>query len=95
MQPPGDFKNIFLMGDTTSRIQYNDNSSEWIITDAMSNLIAKSNASKVSYVLGKHSWTIINDKSPCNPHVKGQYDLQGGEWTLDTRLTPASPTQHN
>ena len=83
VQLPMDPANMMLVGQTTSRIEYNASSSQWILTDAKSSVIAKSRATKQSYVLGKHTWTIINDKSPCNPLQKEEYDLQDEKWTED------------
>ena len=55
-----------MLGDTTSRIQYSDSSSQWILTDAKSNVTAVSDGTKVSYVLGKHEWTVSNDVFLCH-----------------------------
>ena len=37
-----------------------------MLTDAISDVTAVSQASKLSYVLGKHKWTISNDDYECN-----------------------------
>ena len=60
---------LMLLGLYTTRIQYNSSSSQWIMTDANSNITAVSNASKASYVLGKHKWTVTGDVVDCH---KGQ-----------------------
>ena len=57
---------LIILGFVTSRIQYSDSSSQWILTDAESNVTAVSDATKVSYVLGKHEWTVSNDVFLCN-----------------------------
>ena len=58
-------KDLKLMGQISTQIQYNHTSTQWILTDAKSNTRAVSNATEVSYVLGTHEWTITNDAS-CN-----------------------------
>ena len=59
-QEPNDPGNMILLGLKASRIEYNEKTSQWILTDANSNLTAVSRAPKDSYVLGKHEWTISN-----------------------------------
>jgi hypothetical protein len=80
---------LIILGQITSRIHYSDSSNQWILTDAKSNVTAVSDATKVSYVLGKHEWTVSNDVFLCH---KGQpyttlLKLSGcnpeGEFTCD------------
>ena len=52
---------LILLGQLISKIQYNDGLSQWILSDTLSNMTAVSGATKVSYVLGKHKWTVRND----------------------------------
>ena len=61
-------KDLILVGLTT-RIQYNDSSSQWLMTDGTSGVTAVSMTSKLSYVLGKHEWMVTGDVYQCN---KGQ-----------------------
>ena len=65
-QLPDNPGNMILLGRTTTRIEYNDSSSQWTLTDAQHDVTAVSKASKPSYVLGKHKWTISNDDYECN-----------------------------
>ena len=65
-QLPGNPGNMILLGQMTTRIEYNDTSSQWVLTDAMSDVTAVSRATKLSYLLGKHKWTISNDVYECN-----------------------------
>ena len=65
-QLPGNPSNMILMGKTTIRIEYNDTTSQWILTDAGSELNAVSRATKLSYLLGKHEWTFSNDSFECH-----------------------------
>ena len=62
---PGNPDNIILLGLISNRIEYDDSHSQWILTDAESNVNATSEATKPSFLLGKHLWTISNDDSQC------------------------------
>merc|ERR1712004_738896 len=57
---------MILLGHTTDRIEYNDTTSQWILTSAKSEVTAMSRATKLSYLLGKHKWTISNDAYDCD-----------------------------
>ena len=60
---------MILLGRGTTRIEYNDTTSQWTLTsakNAMHKVTATSGATKLSYVLGKHEWTISNDDYQCN-----------------------------
>ena len=80
---------LILLGRDTSQIQYNDSSSQWILTNAVSSVTAVSDATKVSYVLGKHEWTVRNDVFLCNKgqpyttYLKLSGCNQEGEFTCD------------
>ena len=84
VQLPGDPTNMLLVGQYTTRIEYDATTRLWTMTDARTNVTATSRASKLSYVLGKHTWTIIKETSPCNPSQEEEYALQEGEWTIDS-----------
>ena len=77
-QLPGTPDNIIMLGVMSTRIVYNDTSSQWMLTDAKSNVTAVSRATEVSYVLGKHEWTISNDVYECG---------QGKAYTAMLKLT--------
>ena len=64
-QLPGNPGNMILLSRLTTRIEYNDTSSQWVLTDAKSGVTAVSRATKLSYLLGKHEWTISNDVYEC------------------------------
>merc|ERR1712212_1360321 len=74
------------MGVST-RIEYNDTSSQWILTNANSDVRAVSRATKVSYVLGKHEWTISNDEcgkgKPYSTMLKLTGCKEEGEFTCN------------
>ena len=57
---------VFHMGGVSTRIHYIDSIKQWVITDAASSVRAESRASKLSYVLGKHEWTVTNDVFSCS-----------------------------
>ena len=64
-------ENMVLLGMVSARIEYNESGSKWIMTEkkykaSLNPLRATSRAPKVSYVLGKHNWTISNDAYECN-----------------------------
>ena len=65
-QLPGNPRNVILLGDVTTRIEYNDTSRLWVLTDVKSDVTAVSRSTKLSYLLGKHPWTISNDDYECN-----------------------------
>ena len=60
-QLPGKPGNVILLGQLTNRIEYNDTINHWILNDAKYDVTAMCRATKVSYLLGKHNWTISND----------------------------------
>ena len=61
-----DPNNMIIMGLTSTRITYDDQTSQWTMTDNNWNVSAMSRATKVSYVLGKHLWTVDNAVSDCH-----------------------------
>ena len=64
-QLPGNPRNMILMGAETTRIEYDDESSKWTLKDSLYDVTAVSYATKLSYVIGKHEWTISNDVYKC------------------------------
>ena len=65
-QLPDNPGNMIMVGKRTTRIEFNETSSHWTLTDAKLHMTAVSKASKLSYALGKHNWTISNDDFACN-----------------------------
>ena len=63
-QLSGDPGNMILLGQYATRIEFNETNNQWVLTSANSLVNAVSRATKVSYLLGKHEWTISNDE--CN-----------------------------
>ena len=73
---------VFLVGQVTTQIRYNDSSEQWVITDALSRVRAESKATKVSYVLGKHKWKVTGDLFACH---------EGQPYTTILKLTGCNP----
>ena len=65
-QLAGNPNDVLLVGFLSTQIRFNDSSKRWVITDAVSKVRAESRASKVSYVLGKHNWTVTGDVFECH-----------------------------
>ena len=55
---------VMLVGQKTTKIEYNDTNRLWVMTGAP-NLNGISRTGRVS-IIGKHNWTISNDASECN-----------------------------
>ena len=53
-QLPDNPRNMILLGQVSTRIEYNDTSSQWVLTNARSDVTAVSPATELSYLLGKH-----------------------------------------
>ena len=77
-QLPDNPGNMIILGLLSSRIEYNEPTSQWILTDANSNVTAISRATKISYLLGTHKWTISNDDFKCH---------EGKQYTTFLKLT--------
>ena len=77
-QLPGSPGNMLHLGNVATRIEYNDTVSQWVLTDALSGLSARSLATKSSYALGRHQWTISNDTNECG---------KGKTYTTSWKLT--------
>ena len=81
-QLPGNPGNMILLGQDHTRIEYNDTTSNWVLRDARYDVTAMSRATKMSYVLGKHKWTISNDTFKCN---------EGKPYTTQLKLSGCNP----
>ena len=78
MQLAGDPNNMLLLGHEHTRIEFNEISNQWNLTDAKSSVSAISRATKVSYLLGKHTWEVVNDVYECH---------EGRPYTTQLKLT--------
>ena len=65
-QLPQDPDNMIILGSTTTRIMFNKKRNQWKLTDAKSDVTAISQSNRVSYLLGKHNWTVSNDVFECS-----------------------------
>ena len=81
-QLPDNPGNMILLSLWSTRIVFNDSTSQWILTDARNDVTAMSRAAKLSYVLGKHEWTISNDVFECG---------EGKPYTTKLKLTGCNP----
>ena len=78
VQLAGDPNNMLLLGHEHTRIEFNDSTNLWTLTDAKSIVSATSRSTKVSYVLGKHTWEVANDVYECH---------KGEPYTTQLKLT--------
>ena len=81
-QLPDNPGNMLMIGRATTRIAYNESASVWMLTDVSAPVTATSKASKTSFVLGRHTWTISNDDYMCN---------EGREYTTMLKMTGCNP----
>ena len=76
-------ESVFYVGGMSTQIHYNDSSKMWILTEAVSKVKAATTASKESFALGKHSWTITGANPSC--HGEESYTtelkLSGCNWS--------------
>ena len=72
---------ILFTGQEYTFMRFSDETNQWTMTSAAHAIRAVSGASKQSYALGKHTWTISNDKLTCH---------QGTNYTTQLKLTGCS-----
>ena len=85
MNDYSDFTRLQLVGLLNSEIEYDGKSKNWKLSLAEANVSGISNASHNTFLLGKHSWTIIGD-SGCKSN--------GEEYTSHLKLTGCNVTGH-
>ena len=81
-QMPGRPKELFFVNKMGSQIRYNRTSQVWNLIDAVSGVTATSKASKQSYLLGRHRWTVTGDNSNCK---------DGKPYVTDLKLSGCNP----
>ena len=81
-QIAGSASDVFLVGGVSTQIRYNDSSEMWVLADAVSSVRAESRATKLSYVLGKHKWTVTGDVYECH---------EGQPYTTYLKLSGCNP----
>ena len=70
---------IFFTGQKSAAIKYNPAKSQWILEDSLYNITAVTNASHMSFALGKHNWTVSGDTTECSQHQSS--------YTVEMKLT--------
>ena len=79
MQLPADPTDVIMVGLYSSVSMYNSMLHQWIIRNIFSNVEAITDASHVSYALGKHNWTISGDTTKCSQ--------KQSNYTIEMKLT--------
>ena len=88
-QMPASPKELFFVNKMGSQIHFNETSQEWNLVDAVSGVTATSKASRQSYLLGRHKWTVTGDDTNCKDGKSYVTDLKlsgcnpDGEFTCD------------
>ena len=57
---------MFFVGKTATEIHYNKSTEVWLMTSAVNDVTAECRAPLISYILGKHAWTVSNDVFSCS-----------------------------
>ena len=70
--------NIIMVGYQSARIEYDSKVSQWILRDVRQNITAKTQASRISYALGKNNWTVSGDNHKCS---------EGKDYTIALKLS--------
>ena len=71
IQPKENPENLFFMSGMSARIDFDKTANQWIISDAVAKVTARSWSSEPSYVLGRHKWMVHDDNPKCHP-VEGE-----------------------
>ena len=79
MQRSDDETVIAMIGRLSSQIRYNSSLSQWILHDSNSKVTAMTDASQLSYDLGKHNWTFSGDSKKCSK--------DGSSYKVEMKLT--------
>ena len=85
MQLQDDQTGIPMIGRVSSQLKYNSSLSQWILQDSRSNTTAMTEASQLSYALGKNNWTIRGDSIACSK--------DGSPYTIEMKLTGCNKTE--
>ena len=60
---------VVMVGHYWSNMMYNSLLNQWIIRHALYDVEARTEASQISFALGKHNWTITNDTTKCSKEI--------------------------
>ena len=77
-QLPSNPMEVFMVGYQSAQIKYDHHLSEWILEDKRQGVTAKSQASHMSFALGRSNWTISGDDRKCS---------RGKEYTVTLKLS--------
>jgi hypothetical protein len=77
-QFPEDPQSIVFVGFVSAQISYDFDQKQWVFNDLRFGVKAKSKASQISFALGKHNWTVLNDSKNCP---------DGESYTKELKLT--------
>ena len=84
-----DLNTITLQGDKSTMIRYHEEDSQWKAFAKDGTLLASMNATRSSFLLGVHNWTIFNDILKC------QLQFNKNPYTLPLSLNACSDGQFN
>ena len=80
---------VVFMGLKGTVVRFKAMSLEWTLNVNLENTIGLSTAEEISFIMGRHEWSIVNDSAQCNrgkPHTS-QLKMSGckteGEFTCD------------
>ena len=76
---------MIMIGKVSSQIEYNSTLRQWILYDSNSNITARTEASQISFALGKHNWTISGDSNACSEHKES--------YTIEMKLSGCSQSE--
>ena len=79
MHHPNHPKDVIMVGRVSTQLRYNSSLGQWILKSEGYRVEAATNASQISYALGKHNWTISGDSDECR---KGKLS-----YTIEMKLT--------
>ena len=68
--------NVFMVGLHSAKIQYDSSNGQWVYSDPRLNVTARSRASRNSFALGKHNWTVSGDKYLCSKDKDYEIELK-------------------
>jgi hypothetical protein len=74
-QRGSDPSDLFIVGLGHTQMRYNEMGGHWSLTDAKFDVTGESEATKVSYLLGKNQWT-IHDDTLCNKTLQREWTGQ-------------------
>ena len=76
IQPKENPLDIFFASGMSSRIDFNKTANQWIISDPVSKVTARSWSGRETYVLGRHKWMVYDDNPKCHPVEGEPYSTQ-------------------